>query len=182
MKCSEFEKLEMKYIDGTLSPKEREAMEKHRGECEKCRKELELYDRLTEDLKVLPVPDIDENFTCNVMQRVALVQKPGKGLLFAVICSVISAASSVAGFFNLVILNREELTEAVSQYVALKPVVGLIDFLAGINTAICNGADAFKSFLSINGDGLMFGTLAIGLIALGIYSALKKSLAGGIGR
>lgn len=180
MKCNEFEKLEMKYMDGTLTSSEKEAMHRHTEECAHCQKELALYSSIMADFEKLPLPTPDESFTPTVMAAVRAVPKPTKGLLFLVICSVISAVSSVAGFLNLVLLNRAELVDTLSDNSMLMPFVKLINLLASADNAISELISSVFTLMDIYMDSLIFGALAITIIAIGIYTALRNSVFGGI--
>lgn len=182
MKCSDFEKLENKYMDGNITPEEHEAMLAHAGECESCRRELALCDEIMSGLENLPVPQIQEDFTLNVMSAVRAVPKPNRGLLFLVVCSVVGALSSVAGFLNLVILNRAELVEAIADNAVLAPFVSLINMLAAFDSAARELASSVLALFDIYKESMTFGAFAAGIIALGIYAALKKSVIGGVGK
>lgn len=180
MKCSDFEKLENKYMDGNITPEEHEAMLAHAGECESCRRELALCDEIMQGLENLPIPQVQEDFTLNVMSAVRAVPKPNRGLLFLVVCSVVSALSSVAGFLNLVVLNRAELVEAIADNAVLAPFVSLINMLAAFDSAARELASSVLALFDIYKESMTFGAFAAGIIVLGIYAALKKSVIGGV--
>lgn len=180
MKCSEFEKLEMKYMDGNITPEEKAEMLEHSGQCDACRKELEIYIGMLANLEQLPAPVPKDDFTDRVMKGVAAIPRPNRGILFLVICSIISAVSSVAGFLNLVILNRTQLVDTLSDSSALMPFVKLINLLAAADAAIGQLFSSVLGIFDIYRDTITFGALAAAIIALGIYTALKNSLFGGI--
>lgn len=182
MKCSDFEKLENKYMDGDITPKEHDEMLAHTEECKDCRRELALCENLLSGLEGLPIPQAREDFTLNVMSAVRAVPKPNRGILFLVVCSVISALSSAAGFFNLVILNRTELVEAIEDNAVLAPFVRLINTLAAFDSAVRELASTVLALFDIYKESMTFGAFAAGIIALGIYAALKKSVIGGVGK
>ncbi len=177
MKCIEFEKLEMKYMDGNITDDEKKLMLKHMLKCSKCKAEYEVYSRITADLQVLPLPLPDEDFTAGVMASVATIPRQSKGLLFIVICSIISAVSSVAGFFNLIILNRVQLVDKLSDNALFKPMAELINVLASFDKAMGEIIYSVFAVLGSYRDTITFTALSIAIIGIGVYTALNKSVA-----
>lgn len=180
MKCSEFEKLEMKYMDGNITPDEKTKMLEHTSKCPHCSEEMELYSQMLINFEQLPIPVPHEDFTENVIKAAAAIPHPNHGLLFLVVLSIISAVSSFAGFLNLVIINRTELVDTLSDSSALMPFVRLINLLAAADAAIGELFSSIPVIFDIYKENLTFGALAAAIIVLGIYTALKKSVIGGI--
>ncbi len=61
MQCSEFKLRISEYIDGELSEKEQKAVLKHIEECESCRKLLDTYKSLSQNIKE-DIPQIPKDF------------------------------------------------------------------------------------------------------------------------
>lgn len=179
MKCSEFEKLEMKYMDGNITDEEMKKMREHTEECSSCREELALYGAMLENMQKIPVPVPSDSFTAEVMKGVEQLPQRSKGLMFLVVCSVVSALSSIAGVLNLAVLNRAELVEVLSSDSMLKPFVGLINLLAAADELMGELLTAVFAVLELYKDSLTFGALAVAIIVLGIYAALNKKAIGG---
>jgi len=172
MKCSEFERLEMKYLDGNISDGEYAAMCEHMDLCDKCKRDFELYTRLNEGFAELDEPMVPDSFTADVMLKVEALPARSGRLVFLVFCSVIAAVSSVVGFLNLVVINSPVIVDKFVNGGVPYPLVAAVEFTAAVGNA----------FYGILLKTLEFtynpGILVFVLIGLGLYTAFKKSVGG----
>jgi anti-sigma factor RsiW len=178
--CENFKSSMMKYMDGTITDTELSALNEHISHCDVCKREFSVYRDILSGFNRLsePAPDID--FTEKVMHSVAMTKSPHKGLAFLVVCSIISAFSSVAGFLKLVALNRTQVMMLLSENKLLSPLSKAINIIADaditITSALQNALLAIDSYR----DTLMLILFTVGIIALGIITTLHKSAIGGI--
>ena len=172
MKCSEFERLEMKYLDGNISEGEYGAMREHMSHCDSCSRDFELYARLNEGFGELEGPTVPEGFTADVMQRVEALPSRSCRLVFLVFCSVIAAVSSVVGFLNLVVINSHIIVDKFVNGGMPHPFVAVVKIIAGTGNAVY---DLISKTIEFTYNP---GILAFVLIGLGLYTAFKKSVGG----
>lgn len=173
MKCSDFEQLEMKYMDGSISNAEIHELNEHISECESCRKEYEAYSLIMAELPKIQEPVPEEDFTRKVLLTVANLPKPCKGLKFLVLCAVTAAISSVAGVLNLALLNQAELTAALSSNPLTVRLVQLIELLAGADNAIKAFSSRLVMLTGYSIDTLTTPLMLICITMLCIYTLLN---------
>lgn len=172
MKCSEFERLEMKYLDGNISDREYGAMREHMSLCDNCRRDFELYARLNEGFAELDEPTVPDGFTTDVMRRVEALPARNGRLMFLVFCSVIAAVSSVVGFLNLVVINSPVIVDKFVNGGVPYPLVAAVECTAAVGNAFYGVLSKTLEF-TYNQSILVFV-----LIGLGLYAAFKKSVGG----
>lgn len=178
MKCSDFEQLEMKYMDGSLSDAEAKELNEHISECEGCRRDFEAYSLILTKFSEIKEPKPNESFTREVLFSVSKLPKPCRGLRFLVVCAVTAAASSLAGVLNLAILNQAELTAALSSNPITARLVRLIELLALADNAIRGLTSRLAVLAGSSIDILAAPLLLICVTGLCIYTVLKNTLGG----
>ena len=177
MKCSKFEKLKMKYIDGTITDEERDLLLKHTQNCGECGKDILLYQSIFEDVKYISSPYPNEDFTANVMKAVEKLPIPKKEDAFCFIAAFAVCIMSVfAGMWNLIVLNRSELISMAARTEVSIPARDIINAIARTDAVINGFISQAVSFYSIYADSLVYGIFAASVIGLGIYTALKNQL------
>ncbi len=172
MKCSEFERLEMKYLDGDISPEELDKIKEHTDNCNKCSREFQLYEGLKEDFALLPLPQVPDNFTAEVMHSVRMLPKGNGRLMLLVLSSVIAAVSSVTGFLNLVVINSHSILEEFAKGDMPSPLVAAVKLTAAVGNGIY---DILSKMMEFTYNP---GILVFVLMGLGLYVALKRSIGG----
>jgi hypothetical protein len=178
--CENFKSFMMKYMDGTITDAELVALNKHISSCDVCNREFTVYRNMLNGLEQLSEPVPDADFTEKVMHSVAMVQRPHKGLAFFVVCSVISAISSVAGFLKLVTLNRTQVMMVLSDNKLLSPLGKTINMIADADITITSSLQNTLLTIDSYRDTLMLILFTIGIITFGIIATLRKSAIGGI--
>ena len=172
MKCSDFEKLEMKYIDGSISPSELERLKAHIALCENCASEHEAYKRVLEGIAYLPEPEPNEGFTDTVMSAVdALPPLRSKKAGFISVCEAVCAVSAFMGLWNLTVLNGYRFADAPADTV-LRDLIGLVFRLDNVlDTALYKAGE----ILGIYGDEPVFGVFTAAIIILGVYMQIADT-------
>lgn len=178
MKCIDFEQLEMKYMDGSISDAEIHELKEHISGCESCRKEYEVYSLIMTELPKIQEPVPEKDFTSEVLFAVSSLPKPCKGLKFLVLCAVTAAISSVAGVLNLALLNQAELTAVLSSHPLTSQLVQLIELLAGADNAIKAFSSKLIMLTGYSIDTLTAPLMLICVTLLCIYTLLKNTIGG----
>jgi len=75
MKCRQIEKMISRHLDGRLPPEDESAMQRHLAECPACRRLLEEYRLIREDLSAEPFPELNAFFWERLQPR---LRQPGK--------------------------------------------------------------------------------------------------------
>lgn len=164
MTCDEFKQIEYEYITGTLSEDKAAEAAEHAAHCGECGGDVSLCRMLKE----LPVPQAADNFTARVMQSVRAVpqKRNDTGIAFVVACFVVCALSSVAGFINLLILNKESVARFFEKD---GTALVIINELARLDSFISR----FAVLAAVYIDDIVFAVLAAVAVGTCIYSVLN---------
>ena len=82
MKCRRFEKMISKHLDGRLAPKKESALQRHLAECPACRRRLEEYRLIREDLSAETFPAPRDFFWERLKPLLHQPEKEGLGTLW----------------------------------------------------------------------------------------------------
>lgn len=135
MKCKQTVALFDAYINGTISPAEKQALKSHLETCESCKKQLELYHFYFSDVKIeedFPVP-AQLNAKIKYTLQQARDAKEPKKLPFWQNKRILSAATACAFLFVAGILgasNYDKLQNASGTPVLTEPPVAVSNEIA----------------------------------------------------
>ncbi|HDD64500.1 MAG TPA: hypothetical protein ENF61_00085 [Firmicutes bacterium] len=121
MKCKEFEKLVLDYIEGELDKKKEEEFVNHMEECENCKKLFKDFKYILEMSRKIETPPLPEDFSIKIPEerkrRKIIIPKVALAIacLFFILLPVISSFIHVPKKnFKDVIFSDSEILEMVN--------------------------------------------------------------------
>lgn len=184
MDCSMSDMLIMKYMDGEITESEAMLLNEHILQCEACRKEFYLFDRMTKGFESLPEIEAPEGFEMAVMAKIEALDynyaKSGYSIerkILGVMLGVFSVA--VAGGVALFVFREPILNSAFGGLLPPEAYGKLADMSGFISEFGYMCKDMFSNVLaSANRASALFmgvvGLLVIAVAALQGYILYKK--------
>ncbi|UCE42217.1 MAG: zf-HC2 domain-containing protein [Candidatus Aminicenantes bacterium] len=178
------------FLEGELSPKENRSIEGHISSCEKCHKAVEERKLLVEASQSLPVWEIPQGFTQNVL---AQIFQKRIALRDWIITASIGLSSAVLAFFVVHLLSGQNLADlfinlnrtvlslfqniVVVLFKAVKLISVGIQVILKIVSLIIKGFASITTILSLE---LQIGLIVLTIVftALLLFGAKRKLLAG----
>jgi len=105
MNCEEIKKLMMGYLDGEISEKDKNLVEKHLVECKKCRDEYDSFTQLKEVTDKMKFADLKEDIWAGYWKGIYRRIERGAGWFFLSIGAIILLALGVFQFFRNLFLD-----------------------------------------------------------------------------
>ncbi len=105
MNCEDIQKLMMAYLDEEISENEKDLVEKHLAECEKCRAEFDSFTQLKEVTDKVKLADLKEDIWAGYWKGVYKRIERGAGWFFLSIGAIILLALGVFQFFKNLFLD-----------------------------------------------------------------------------
>ncbi|MDR1541352.1 MAG: zf-HC2 domain-containing protein [Clostridiales bacterium] len=179
MECDAAGEYMMKYMDGILSDHEAELLNRHIGQCSRCKEDFLIYDGIMADFSKMEIVEAPDGFEELVMAKIRTLPVP-EVATDSVLCVIWGAFSVLMGLGFIITMNKE----AIMEWLSLHPQFdSLMAYLQPLSVTVANvSASMTASFQSMAAQmsqvfsGFRYVLLVIfGLLAVVQYFVYRKA-------